>query len=374
MNGSYLLIAIVFACALLAGMVIALPGAVAASLANHLQLASGRQRILRSLLLVLLVPMMLVAGLLIDKWGVQTLLLIGAMLAALALVLLERGYTKLRPALGAIALLAASGAALLTGSVVAMPHAIFPDNPARSVCLGSLATIVGVLLTPALLRTLVKRLEPRRTVLLLAMVCLVPAACVAVTPTEEVAQPTPSADWTHLFADHHLGLLLLLGLLAFPVEAALTGWTRRYVVEQGYLPGSTAVLGSGFWLMFLAARLATGLFLPNLGETILVIVLALVAAITMGNMLSEYAPGRGGWGLWLTGACFGPLVPAVQGLVLRMYPHDAGPALGLVNAAGALSTLVLVPLMEKSPRSALRWSTILALLLIAPALVLALTG
>jgi hypothetical protein len=106
---------------------------------------------------------------------------------------------------------------------------------------------------------------------------------------------------------------------------------------------------------------------------ILVLVLAMVAAITFGNMLSEYKPGGSGLGLWLAGACCGPLLPTLWGVVLNTFPASAGPALGLFNTAGALSLLALRPFLESSTRSALRWSTLLAVLLLAPALVLALT-
>jgi hypothetical protein len=369
MNGSYWLITTVFAAAFLAGAVFALPAILATSLTNHLQLSEGRRRTLRSLWFLLLVPMMLVSGLLIDKLGVQTVLLTGALLAALALVVVERAASQ-GSALGAMLLFAGASAALMTGSLIAMPQAIFPDRPARSINLGSLAIVLGILWTPALLGMLTKRLEPRKALLLLALVCLVPAAAAACTPPAEMPHSNRTVDWTHLFADYRLGLLALLVFLAFPLEAALAGWVKRYVAELRYLPGSTAVLWCGFWLAFLGARLATGLLLPAGGEAVLVLVLAMVATVTLGHMLSEYASGSAG--LWLIGACCGPLVPTLLGLVLKLYPAAAGAALGLVNGAGALSALALLPFMESSTRPALRWSTLLALVLMAPALVLVL--
>jgi hypothetical protein len=373
MNGSLLLIATVSACAFLGGAILALPGAVAACWANHLHLSEARARLLRALLLVLLVPMMVVSGLLIDKWDVQTLLLTGALLAVLGLVLLAHNTTPWS-AMGAVVLLAGANAALLTGSLVTMPEAFFPNCVTRSLCLGTVAVVVGTLLTPALVRGIAKRLEPRKALLLMAMACLVPAAGVACLPADELAQPKPVAPWTRLLEDYHLGLLGLLVLLACPLEVALAGWCRRHVVERGYLPGSTAVLRTGFWLAFLGARLTTALLLPTGGEALLVIVLALIAAVTLGNMLGDHVTGGGPLGLWLAGACCGPLVPAVLGLVLSSYPHDVGPVLGLANAVGTLGTLVLLPVMEKSSRAALRVSTMLALLLLGPALVVALLG
>jgi hypothetical protein len=224
MNGSYWLITTVFASAFLAGAVFALPANLATSLTNHLQLSEGRQRTLRWLWLLLLVPMMPVSGIVIDKWGVQTVLLTGALLAALAFVVLERAAAP-SSALGAMLLLAGAGAALMTGSMIAMPQAIFPGQPARSVNLGSLAIVLGTLWTPALLRMLTKRLEPRKALLLMALACLLPAVGAACTPPTEMPNPSHTVDWTLLFGDYRLGLLALLVFLACPLEAALdSGW------------------------------------------------------------------------------------------------------------------------------------------------------
>jgi hypothetical protein len=371
MNGSTMLIATLLACAGLSGAIFALPAALA-PLAKHLDLAEGRPRVLRTLFLVLLVPMMLVGGLLIDKWGVQTVLLTGGLLATLALVLMERGGAP-RAAAGAMALLAAAEAALTTGSVVAMPHAFFPDNAGRSVCLGGLAVLAGALLSLVVVRLLTRRLEPRKVLLIMALGCLVPAGCVALTPAEDFAQPPTGVNWVHLFTDVRLPLVGLVVLLAAPLEAGLAGWTRRYVVEHGYLPGAAAVRWGGFWVAFLAARLAAALLLPPGGEAVLVLLAGLLTAVALGNMLSEYAVGSI-LGLWLVGACCGPLLPAALGLTLRAFTADPGPAVGIVSAAGALSTLALQPVLGRSTRGAMRLSTGLALMLLGPALVLALAG
>src|SRR5438477_8882394 len=101
MAGSTLLIVTALVNAFLAGLLLALPSALRAVLAE------GRGRAVRRLTPVLLVPLMLGSGLLIDKWGVQTALALGSVLAAMALVALERG-NSVSWSVAAAALLAAA--------------------------------------------------------------------------------------------------------------------------------------------------------------------------------------------------------------------------------------------------------------------------
>lgn len=372
MNGAYLLLATVLACAFLAGSVLSVPAASAKALAGYLELPERRVRGLRTLLVLLMVPMMPISGLVVDKWGVQTLLLLGALLAALAPVVLERAGSP-PSALTAVMLLAGAGAALINGSLLLMPLVFFPDNPVRSVNLGSLVIFLGMVLTPPLVRKLGQRLEAQKLLLLLGLVCLVPATLVACSDALVRTPPAADMGWLSILSDYRLALLALMAVLICPLDAALAGWVRRYVVELGYLKAPTTVMWGGLWIAFLGSRLLTGLFLPHGGGFILLLVLGLVAGITFGNMLSEFKVGGNGLGLWLAGACCGPLLPTLLGLVVQMFAGNPAPALGVVQAAGLLSMVGARPFLERSPRTALRWSTLQAVLMLAPALVLALT-
>ena len=81
MAGSTLLITTLLANAFLAGLLLALPAGLHAGLAAHFGFSDRRTRRFRWLTHLLLVPLMLVTVLLIDKWGVPTVLLVGCILA-----------------------------------------------------------------------------------------------------------------------------------------------------------------------------------------------------------------------------------------------------------------------------------------------------
>jgi hypothetical protein len=379
--GSTTLLLATFTNALLAGFLLALPIALRPLLLERPGFSNRYAQLLPAAVRILLVPLMVATALLIDKWVVSTVLVAGALLAALALVTVERGgaLSSLASFAGTAAMLAGAAAALFNASIVLMPQAFFPDNAARSINLGFVALAAGAMTAPLVLRLLVGRLELNKTLLILAFACLVPAAAVACTPSEQlVLNPVP-AERGDVLHDPRIALLFLATALAFPLEAFLAPWVRRFVGEHAHVPGSTVVLSGGFWLAFLGSRLAAAVLLPDGGAAWLVLVLTMLTAITLGNLMGAYAPGSAGLALILTGACCGPLVPTLLGLVVQSNPGEIGPVVGWANAAGALSTALVVPWVDasrpgRSTRAAMRGAVALAVLLMAPALVLALIG
>jgi hypothetical protein len=379
--GSTLLLLATFTNALLAGFLLALPVVLRPLLMERPGVNNRYAQLLPAAVRILLVPLMLATALLIDKWVVSTVLVAGALMAALALVTVERGgaLSSFASFAGTAAMLAGAAAALFNASIVLMPQAFFPGNAARSINLGFVAIAAGAMTAPLLTPLLVRRLEMNKTLLVLACACLIPAALVACTPAEQLVLKPVTAERGDLMHDPRIVLLFLATALAFPLEAFLAPWVRRFVCEHAHLPGSSMVLSGGFWLAFLGSRLAAALILPDAGTAWLVLVLTMLAAITLGNLIGAYAPGSAGLALVITGACCGPLVPTLLGLVVQSNPGEIGPVVGCANAAGALSIVLLVPWVDasrpgRSTRAAMRGAMALAVLLMAPALVLALIG
>jgi hypothetical protein len=356
--------------AALTGGLLALPAALRPAPADT------RARTLRRLVPLLSVPMMLGAGFLIDKWQVQTVLLLGAVSAALALATLERADAWAATA-GAAAMLAGAIAALTTGTLVILPHAVFPGRPAGAVNLGYATLILAALLTPAAVPLLVRRLGEKAAALTLALACLLPAACVACTPSDQFPAAGAAKPWAQLLADPRLVLLLAAVALCAPLEASLAPWVRRYAYEQGQLGGTPALTLAGFWVLFLASRVAAAFLLPASSEAWAVLLLGIIAAVTLGNLVGAYAPDHTLFGVWLAGASCGPLLPTLLGMALHLFAADAADVAALACTAAAVGNLGLLPWIDASrpggsTRTAMRGATALAVVLFAPSLVLAL--
>src|SRR5437016_4391638 len=94
--------------------------------------SAGETRAHSKWFLLTLIPMMLVSGPVIDKWGAQEVLFAGSFLAALGLPSLGMSRSVGSIFLSAL-LVAAATACLLSASAVLMPYAFFPDRPGRLV-------------------------------------------------------------------------------------------------------------------------------------------------------------------------------------------------------------------------------------------------
>src|SRR5262249_37584632 len=127
MTGSPLLIATTAASAFIAGVALTLVGSLRPALPRRLNVDETRLGGGTAARFLTLIRVMLVAGLLIDKWGTGGVLLAGCLLAALGSGFLTLSGSRLQ-ALGSVLLVGAGAACLAVTACVLMPRAFFADN------------------------------------------------------------------------------------------------------------------------------------------------------------------------------------------------------------------------------------------------------
>ena len=211
----------------------------------------------------------------------------------------------------------------------------------------------------------------------LGLVCLLPAALVALV--QSGANLAPVVAQVESPYDLRFWLIALLAFMYFPLEYSLEIWPRPYLTEIGYIGRTISHLLVGLWCAFLLMRFGFGLIIRPGNETWLVLTLLVLAAIVLGNLAGAYAPSSGSLGFWLVGACYGPLLPALLGILLGLESPrgNAGEALGIIFALCAFGTLTVQPLLvayakKHPPRATMRILTLLGVLMAAPMVVLAL--
>jgi fucose permease len=366
------------------GMVLSLLGSIKLTLAERLNLGEARVGGLWSALSLALIPMMLLSGWLIDLVGIKWVLISSALLTSLGLTLLSLARTY-KGCLGSILLSGLGAAGLSVGSIVLMPEAFWPDssaNPAAALNLGNVFFGLGALVTPTLADVLLRTVQFRRTLAVLALVCLAPAFIAAGTTSFPDLRQA-AGGLAREFGQWHVWVAGLVFLLYAPIEGSLGTWTTTYLTDLGYRPTRASWLLSAFWLAFLATRLLTALLqhgptLPTWSNPWVIIVLALLSAMALGHLAGAANRGHVGLGLLLLGACLGPIFPTLVGIVFAATPKaQHGTAYGLMFAIGSLGSLILPPLLgtyarRRTVRHALRIPMLLALAMAAGGLLLAL--
>jgi FHS family glucose/mannose:H+ symporter-like MFS transporter len=381
MTGKVELIPVTVASAFVFGMVLALLGSIKLALANRLDINETRVGGLLSMLSLALIPMMLLSGVLIDTFGVKVLLFFGSVVLALAMFGLAMSRTYWH-CLVSILLIGAAGPCISTGGVVLMGPAFFPENQPAAQNLGNVFFGLGALVTPALVALMLRGLGFRKTLGLLALICLAPAVTDALTDSALFPLPKYSA-LGEVVRQPMLWLTALVFFLYCPLEGALGTWATTYLTNLGYREGRAALLLSGFWLSFLVARLLAAFLelriLPESTAPWVICVLALSAAMALGNLAGASRQGNAAWGLLLVGFLFGPIFPTLVGILFNHFPQDQhGTAFGAMFALGAMGNLLLPPMIGAYARRttvqrALRIPLVVALLLAGVSFFLGLT-
>jgi fucose permease len=158
MAGFQAVAAVTISGAIVFGMMLALLGSLKLALAKRLNLGEGRIGALLSAFNLALIPMMLLVGLVIDRWGVRVTMILGSLILSGAMLYLTLTPTYSR-VFSALLLAGLGGAAVSTASIVLMPAAFFPGEESASLNLGNVFFALGALVTPPLIDILLRVLE-----------------------------------------------------------------------------------------------------------------------------------------------------------------------------------------------------------------------
>ena len=348
----------------------------------HQSLAIPEQRLTRlhKTMILSWVVLMPLSGWLVDRVGVQDILFAGNLGLALAIAWLAlcQNYSSI---VWGVMGLSVAGAFTTTGTVVLMRDGLklmSGWSMAAALCLGYVFVALASLLVPRVLPWLIRNFGFRHAVLSLGLVCLIPSTLVALARSD-IPPPEQAIVLEATFQDAAVWLVILVAFFYFPLERSLEVWPKPYLEELGYTARSLTRLLVGFWVAFLVWRFGLGWMIRQGNEAWLVLVLLVVSSMILGNLVGAYAPSSGYVGVWLLGACYGPLFPALLGLLLSLPGTRGIPglAVGVLFALSALNSLTVQPWFlayarSHTTRMSMRIPMILGLLMAAPILIVAL--
>jgi MFS family permease len=346
-------------------MGVALLGSVKVALAKRLEIDEARVGGLVSMFGFAMIPVMLVMGFLTDLLDKQAVVLTGAFLIVLSLGVLSRAG-KYGLALLAVLLLSAGWSALVNVLNVLMIPA-FGGSPTYAMNLGNFFFGLGAFATPLAVVFLLKRVGFASAVLALCVVPLLTLlgalavdfdalqtegqdeaaaveASVAGEPDSEPAVQAAASDpgIGALLVDPVMWLCALALLFYAPMEATMAAWATTFLGDLGTSEGRASFLLSGFWLAFMASRLATALIvsvvgLPPGGDTMLITGLSVLCIAVWAGSVFSVNRAMAGAMVVLAGLVFGPTFPTIIGVLMgHVDPALGGRAVGLFFAIGGI--------------------------------------
>jgi MFS family permease len=380
------------AAACLTGLLLALLGSLKLAMARRPERISGPLTLLLVLLNVVLLPLLLLSGWLIDVWGLRPMMIVGPVLLALALLTLS-ARPSFYPTMIAIAAAAMATTSVATTSAVLMPRALFGESErVSSFLLGMVFVALGALVSAPLVELLRRGMGFRRAMAVLALVSLLPAFLVAL-PMENVGVVERPGGIVQLVQDDAVWLGALVLFFYAPLEGFVSVWVTKHLEVLGESPRQATNLLIGFWGAMIVSRLVMALIQHSTGlrdhyASWFMIVPALLVAVVLGNLAAMPRVGGIRVGLVLLGAFMGPIYPLVIGLVFRKLAvplpdgvmdqtGNPGMAYALLCAGGSVGGFLLAPLVgfcarARSQPIALLIPMFVALLLTAAAVVFSL--
>lgn len=317
------------------GMVAALIGAIKLRLAERLQIDDARIGNLIMVWAIAGIPMIVIVGMLSDRFGYLSIIIPGLIITAGAMVLIGIGKTYLAVLLGAVVL--AVGGSCINSAGNTLLVVLNPEKGVMRQNFGNIFFGLGAMTVPLLTAYLFKKMKFPAVLGFLAGIMLIPLILSAPASYPQAGEFKLSATLGRLVDPFVLvgGLALLFYA---GIEGSMGGWLTTYFKEVGFREGQTSGLLSIFWISLLTGRLITAVLLGAeiLGEDQVPWIILSVAVVITGMVLVMSAARSkplAAVTAIIIGLAAGPVFPTSIGFILKQYPTgQSGVVFGAVFA------------------------------------------
>ena len=326
------------------GVMTSFLGATLPELSTRLNFDLARGGALFSFLYFPQIPMVFLAGPLIDRFGKKPILAGGFLLCAAALVGIA--YAPSYAVLGALLIaLGLGGASAMSASNTLIPD-LYPENPSSALNLGGVFFGVGAIFFPWLVALMTARLGLVLTLWLITLL----VAGVAVVAFMQRFPPASAGGGFDWHEARRLALNPAVIILAFvlffysAVEISTAGWTRTFL-QQDLLatPQTSKAILTIFWIAMMVGRLAASQVVkfvrgPNLllGAAMGAVGGLLVVAMAHSVVVATV-------GIVICGLTYAPVFPTTAGTASTYFPKLFATVFGILMAVGLSAGVILPP-------------------------------
>ena len=326
------------------GVMTSFLGATLPELSAHLHFDIARRGALFSFLYLPQVPMVFLAGPLIDRFGKKLVLAAGFLCSAAATV--GMAYAPSYAVLGALlVMLGLGGCSAMAAANTLIPD-LYPENPSSALNLGGIFFGVGAVFFPGLVALMARRLGLVATLWSIAvLVGLV--ALVALVQTFPPASMAGGFDWQQAFSLTRNPAIVILGCVLFfysSLEVTTSGFIRTFLENDlAATSESSKIIYTSFWVMMMLGRLIASQVVKRVRGPQLLLGCS-VGAIA-GLTLMALAPNAlvATVGVVLCGLCYAPVFPTTAGTASTYFSRIFGTVFGMLMTPALLSGAVVPP-------------------------------
>lgn len=280
-----------------------------------------------------------IAGNLVDRFGCQRVLALGAGLIAAAFVWLAASTTA--AAAMAPALVMAMGGASINAASNTLVSTTYGLRRGSMLSLMATFGAFGALGAPVIFLGIS---DPTgvaaRLGALAALATTMAMLPLLVHDTPAVHSGVSMVASLSLLRERPLVGLIALLALDFGGEAILAGWTAAYAIAV--FPGVTGGIFVGcYWGGLCLGRIAAPALLSRMPKLVLVLVAASTTCTAVAAMALAPTAAVLGAAVLVAGFAIGPLAPTLVSVAGDRYPHQMGAAIGLLLSVAQLGGVLL---------------------------------
>ncbi len=317
-------------------------GATLPELSSRAGFDLARQGTLFSFLYLPQVPMVFLAGPLIDRFGKKLMLASGFLLSAAALVGMT--YVHTYSVLGFFLIALGVGSCSAMSAANTLIPDLYPANPSSALNLGNTFFGVGAVFFPFLVVVLTRGLGLNGTMLFVAaLVGLV--ALVALAQTFPPATMPEGFDWKQagsLLVNPTILILACVLIFYTALEVSTAGWIRTFLERDlKVVPQSSKIVLTAFWIMMMLGRITASQVVKRVRGPLLVVGCAMGAIFGLLLMALAHSFIMATAGIILVGFTYAPIFPTTAGTASTYFPRIFGTAFGLLMTFALLSGAVV---------------------------------
>jgi FHS family glucose/mannose:H+ symporter-like MFS transporter len=318
-------------------------GATLPELSARLNFDLARSGALFSFLYLPQIPMVFLAGPLIDRFGKKPILAGGFLFSGAALVGIA--YAPSYAVLGALLVaLGLGGSSAMSASNTLIPD-LYPENPSSALNLANVFFGVGAIFFPWLVALATARLGLVPTLWLISLL----VAAVALVAALETFPPASSGGGFEWREARRLALdpaVLLLAFVLFfysAVEISTAGWTRTFLEQDlGAAPQTSKAILTVFWVAMMVGRVAASQVVRRVRGPHLLLGAALGSVCGLLLLATAHSTAAATAGIVVCGLAYAPVFPTTAGTASTYFPKLFATAFGILMAV-ALSAGVILP-------------------------------
>ncbi len=326
------------------GIMTSFLGATLPELSARLAFNLARGGALFSFLYLPQIPMVFLAGPLIDRFGKKPVLVTGFLLSAAALI--GMAYAPSYAVLGVLLVfLGLGGCSAMSASNTLIPD-LYPENPSSAFNLANIFFGVGAIFFPWIVALATLRLGLQATLWMIAAL-VAAVAMVGLTQTFPPPHAAGGFDWNEAKRMAVNPAIILLAWVLFfysAIEISTAGWIRTYLEKEFQASAqSSKMILTSFWVAMMLGRLAASQVVKKMRGPSLV--LGAGVGATVGLALMALAPNvaTAAAAVLLCGLAYAPVFPTTAGTASTYFAKLFGTVFGMLMTLALFSGTVVPP-------------------------------